>query len=486
MRHRMILAALLLAALMAPAPSRANEVAPWSGSVLVGYGRYSDRFFFPNDSLADGALFGARLSRRIGGYWSVEGAASVGPTHELRRDGTKGSSVTVTGASLSLTSQLSEPNAFGSLYLLGGLGWHRQQSSPATTTPSQATLEAALGWTLPVNEHWSWRLEARNLLNLPKGNLGGANQADQQFWAGLTYRFAGKPKDTDGDGVIDRLDQCPDTPRGATVNASGCPRDSDHDGVLDGLDTCPDTPAGATVDAKGCPSDSDNDGVPDGIDTCPNTPAGATVDAKGCPIDSDGDGVPDGLDRCANTPRGATVDASGCPTDSDGDGVPDGLDQCADTPHGLKVDDKGCPLASVERETELLDTGMIRLNDVNFATKSTTLDDASQRVLDEVGVILTRWPQLRVEIGGHTDDRGSDKANQKLSEGRAKAVRDYLTQRFPGLDAKQLTTKGYGESKPLTKNRTDRDRAKNRRVEFKVMNREVLKQEIERRGLQKR
>ena len=246
------------------------------------------------------------------------------------------------------------------------------------------------------------------------------------------------------------------------------------------------TPAGATVDAKGCPSDADNDGVLDRIDTCPNTPTGATVDAKGCPIDSDGDGVPDGLDRCANTPRGATVDASGCPTDSDGDGVPDGIDQCADTPHGLKVDDKGCPLASVERETELLDTGMIRLQNVNFATKSATIDDASKPALDEVGVILTRWPQLRIEIGGHTDARGSKKDNLKLSQARAQAVLGYLAARFPSIASNQLTAKGYGESKPLSTRTGAREMARNRRVEFKVLNRAVLKQEIERRGLQKR
>ena len=362
--------------------------------------------------------------------------------------------------------------------------WHRQQSSPTTTTPSQATLEAALGWALPLNESLSWRFEARNLLNLPKGNLGGANQADQQFWAGLTYHFASKPKDSDGDGVPDSKDRQANTPKGAIVDRFGVLVDSDADGIPDGLDRDPGTPRGALVDAFGSPLDTDHDGIFDGLDKCPDTPTDAKVDATGCPIDSDGDGVPDGLDRCANTPRGATVDASGCPTDSDGDGVPDGLDQCADTPRGLKVDDKGCPLASVDRETELLDTGMIRLNDVKFATKSTELDATSQRALDEVGVILTRWPQLRIEIAGHTDDRGSDRDNRELSVARAQAAHDYLTKRFPGLDAKQLTTKGYGESKPLTKNRTDRDRAKNRRVEFKVLNREVLKQEIERRGLQ--
>src|SRR5438876_270953 len=72
--------------------------------------------------------------------------------------------------------------------------------------------------------------------------------------------------------------------------------DSDGDGVLDNRDRCPDTPAGASVDSRGCPSDSDNDGVPDGVDRCPNTVAGAAVDVRGCSQDSDGDNIPDGLD----------------------------------------------------------------------------------------------------------------------------------------------------------------------------------------------
>lgn len=89
--------------------------------------------------------------------------------------------------------------------------------------------------------------------------------------------------------------------------------DTDGDGVADDLDKCPNTPAGMRVDATGCPIDSDGDTVPDSIDQCPNTPAGVTVDAKGCPLDQDGDGVPDSMDKCPNTPSGALVDADGCP-----------------------------------------------------------------------------------------------------------------------------------------------------------------------------
>ncbi len=99
---------------------------------------------------------------------------------------------------------------------------------------------------------------------------------------------------------------------------------------------------------KGEELDSDGDGVPDSIDECPNTPIGVEVDAKGCPIDSDGDGVPDYLDKCPNTPKGCKVDKDGCPIDSDGDGVPDCLDKCPNTPRGTKVDKNGCPIVGEE------------------------------------------------------------------------------------------------------------------------------------------
>jgi flagellar motor protein MotB len=96
--------------------------------------------------------------------------------------------------------------------------------------------------------------------------------------------------------------------------------------------------------------DSDGDGVPDDIDRCPDTPRGVKVDEFGCPLDSDGDGVPDYLDKCPDTPRGVPVDQWGCPIkedvtiilDSDGDGVPDDRDQCPDTPIGARVDERGC------------------------------------------------------------------------------------------------------------------------------------------------
>ena len=122
--------------------------------------------------------------------------------------------------------------------------------------------------------------------------------------------------------------------------------------MFDKFDLCPNTPAEAasTVDENGCPKDSDGDGVVDYLDKCPNTPAGVKVDANGCAIDSDGDGIADYLDKCPNTPKGVKVDANGCPIDSDGDGVADYLDKCPNIP-GTAANN-GCPEVKEEAKRE--------------------------------------------------------------------------------------------------------------------------------------
>lgn len=336
------------------------------------------------------------------------------------------------------------------------------------------------GVLLRLDDRIGIRVDARRVSYEVADGLGEEKyRPHTEIFAGLSFGFGGTPRDTDRDGVPDKGDRCPATPLGARVDAAGCPIDGDGDGVFDGLDRCPETPKGATVDAAGCPSDSDRDGVLDGIDKCPDTKSGAKVDARGCGLDSDGDGVFDGLDQCEGTPKGCTVNASGCPSDADGDGVCDGVDRCADTPADARVDAKGCPIVVTEKETELLETGMIRLEDVNFDLGKATIKAESHASLDEVGDILVRWPQLRIEVGGHTDSQGSEAFNQKLSEERAKAVLDYILGKFPDLKAGQLTSVGYGESKPVVPNDTALNRAKNRRVEFKVLNTEALKRETE-------
>jgi len=126
--------------------------------------------------------------------------------------------------------------------------------------------------------------------------------------------------------------------------------------------------------------------------------------------------------------------------------------------------------------TELLDTGQIRLNDINFATASADILPQFRHTLDVVGEVLARWPQLKIEIGGHTDARGGDAANLALSRRRVNSVRAYLLEHFPKLAAAQLVAVGYGESQPLVPNTSPSNMDQNRRVEFKVLNREVLQQ----------
>ena len=198
-------------------------------------------------------------------------------------------------------------------------------------------------------------------------------------------------------------------------------------------------------------------------------------------MDSDGDGVFDGIDQCEGTVKGCTVDERGCPADSDGDGVCDGVDQCPNTPSGLRVDANGCPIEVSEKETQLLDTGTIRLQNVEFDTGKASLRPVSFPVLDEVGGILQQYPTLQIEIGGHTDNRGTDAANQRLSQARADSVRAYMRERFPLIPATQLTAKGYGEGSPIAPNTSEVGRARNRRVEFKVMNSDALRIEREKR-----
>jgi len=280
--------------------------------------------------------------------------------------------------------------------------------------------------------------------------------------AGAKVDARGCPIDSDADGVPDGIDACPGTAPGWPVDARGCPIDSDGDGVPDGADRCPGTPAGTKVDAAGCPVDSDGDGVTDDRDACPDTPAGARVDAKGCPIDSDGDGVYDGIDRCPRTPVHAHVDTHGCPLDGDGDGVPDGIDRCPTTPAGVTVNPDGCP-KSAPLFQEARDT--LVLEGVHFETAKAVLTENSRTILEIVARSLADWPDVRVEIAGHTDARGTEPYNLDLSQRRAEAVRTYLAER--GVAADRLTAKGYGESKPIANNGTEAGRTKNRRVELK-------------------
>jgi outer membrane protein OmpA-like peptidoglycan-associated protein/outer membrane protein W len=290
--------------------------------------------------------------------------------------------------------------------------------------------------------------------------LDGHIRGEHQDWVGtatvgLSF-YLGRDTDTDGDGVNDSKDMCPNTPMGVTVDEFGCPVDSDNDGVADYLDKCANTPAGVTVDASGCPVDSDGDGVADYLDKCANTPVGVTVDASGCPIDTDNDGVADYLDKCPNTPSGVNVDDNGCPLDSDGDGVPNYLDKCPDTPKGNKVDANGCTIVKTEATT----------TDIYFAFDKSALQPKAIDKLNEIVESLKQSQDYSVSIEGYTDAIGTEAYNMKLSTRRAKAVSDYLISK--GVNKNNLETTSFGETNPVATNKTDTGRAANRRVVIKI------------------
>jgi OOP family OmpA-OmpF porin len=266
-------------------------------------------------------------------------------------------------------------------------------------------------------------------------------------------------KDSDGDGLFDDEDQCPLEP--GPVGNKGCPlKDSDNDGVLDPDDKCP-TEAGPATN-QGCPiRDTDGDGLTDDIDQCPADPGPQTN--QGCPIrDTDGDGVLDPDDGCPNDPGPASN--KGCPlTDRDGDAVTDDIDQCPDVPGDPTL--QGCPKKTlvVVREDRI----EIR-QQVHFATGKTKILKDSFELLSQVASVMRSNPQMKVRIEGHTDNVGSEMNNMKLSDGRAKAVREHLLSK-EGIDGERLEAVGYGPSKPIASNSTAKGRALNRRVEFNIV-----------------
>lgn len=180
--------------------------------------------------------------------------------------------------------------------------------------------------------------------------------------------------------------------------------------------------------------------------------AGEAAPAPKAPLDSDGDGVFDHLDQCPDTPAGAPVDTKGCPLDSDDDGVFDYLDQCPGTPAGIPVDATGCELKLTLR--------------INFDFNSAVIKPAFQAEVDKAAAFVRANSNVPfILLTGHTDSKGKDAYNQKLSERRAAAVRQALIDNY-GLDGKKLIARGYGETQPVADNATEEGRYQNRRVEL--------------------
>jgi OOP family OmpA-OmpF porin len=263
--------------------------------------------------------------------------------------------------------------------------------------------------------------------------------------------------------------------------------DPDKDGIIGAADQCPEQPEDkdSFQDDDGCPdADNDADGIPDTADKCPNDPEDkdSFQDDDGCPdADNDADGIPDAADKCPNEAedKDGFQDDDGCPDpDNDGDGVLDAADKCPtepETKNGFQ-DEDGCP-DEIPAKLKAF-TGVIQ--GINFKTGDATLLATSNKTLDKAVAVLKEFPDLKLEIQGHTDDvplkakTGAKYAdNLSLSQGRADSVKAYMFAK--GIDESRLTAKGYGDSLPavdpkdLKGAKLTAARAKNRRVEFKLV-----------------
>ncbi len=258
-----------------------------------------------------------------------------------------------------------------------------------------------------------------------------------------------RPKDKDGDGLMDHEDQCPEVAE--TFNDykddDGCPEtDTDKDGIWDDDDKCVMEPEDLDgfMDNDGCPDlDNDNDGLVDSIDKCPNQAE-----------------IFNGID-----------DEDGCPDeilDSDGDGLNDDVDQCPQQPENFNeyLDEDGCP--DTKPQNVKITKTQIEINDkILFASGKATILPVSYDILNSVSQVMKDYPKLRVRVEGHTDSDGGDSFNLKLSQARAESVVDYLVK--SGVMMDRLEPIGFGETRPVDTNRTKEGKANNRRVEFHII-----------------
>ncbi|SHF95535.1 Thrombospondin type 3 repeat-containing protein [Flavobacterium micromati] len=317
---------------------------------------------------------------------------------------------------------------------------------------SYGTLNPGAGLTFWFTENVGLELSTRYKKSFgDREDASGTPDAPSHFQhsAGIVFKFGGK--DTDGDGIYDKDDACPDV--AGLKQFNGCP-DTDGDGIQDSEDACP-TEAGL-AELKGCP-DADGDGIADKDDACPEV--AGSVAMKGCP-DTDGDGVADKDDKCPTV--AGPKDNAGCPyLDTDNDGVFDKDDACP-TVAG-PASNKGCPEVSEEVLKTLNEYGKVIL----FDSGKATFKKGTYTVLESITAILNEYPNSKFQVEGHTDSDGSNVLNQTLSENRAAAVKNYLIEK--GVATDRLRSTGFGETKPMSSNKNAKGKAENRRVEISLI-----------------
>jgi OOP family OmpA-OmpF porin len=416
------------------------------------------------NSERNSAMFGLRVGWFFHPMFGIEGEFGVIPS-EARRTVFDVWNITYRAQFVAQLPKLDPKGRFIPFAFLGGgamsivdNGGSKNDAQIAKDT--DAELFVGLGAKYRVDNGWGLRVDVR-LLFPPSSKDNGFTE---DFEALLSiYKEFGHAKpaapppvdnDPDKDGIVGAADKCPNEPE-------------DKDGFQD-EDGCPD-------------NDNDNDGIPDAQDKCPNEPEDKDgfQDEDGCPDpDNDGDGIPDAQDKCPMEPedKDGFQDEDGCPDpDNDGDGVPDAQDKCPNEPETKNgyQDEDGCPDEIPQKLKQF--TGVIQ--GINFKAGDAALQ-GSNTTLDKAVAVLKEFPDLKLEIQGHTDDQplkpgGKFADNLALSQARAETVKAYFVSK--GIAEARLTAKGYGDTVPvenpkdLKGDKLNAARAKNRRVEFKLV-----------------
>jgi outer membrane protein OmpA-like peptidoglycan-associated protein len=423
---------------------------------------YLDNFQRDGVSPKTGGMFGGRLGFHFNRWIGLEAEVSAIPTKTRTTDNQPAStSVWTFGYRGSLIVNLTDSYEFQP-FILAGYGGMTTLADKVEIIRNDTWgfLHAGLGFKVGFTPWTGLRVDGRIMAPwtslapvVPQGNRVDYDGPDWEALGSLYINFGEvekavilqpTSKDRDGDGVLDAADRCPDQPE-------------DRDGFQD-EDGCPDL-------------DNDADGIPDGLDKCPNEAEDKDgfEDTDGCPdTDNDGDSVTDARDKCPNEPedKDGFQDEDGCPDlDNDADGMPDTRDKCPNEPETINnyKDEDGCPdeiPAAVKKFTGVIEG-------INFKTGSADILAGSYVILDRAIKVLLEFPDVNLEISGHTDNRGKADYNRDLSQRRADSVKTYFVQR--GISSSRLQSIGYGPTRPIADNRSQSGRATNRRTEFRLI-----------------
>ena len=395
------------------------------------------------------------VSRSVGNNFSVGVTGSVNKITKVVNQLTEGGEYIVTNPGdltyyaadanirYSLMSLIGSKVIDPSAHIGGGYTWFGDESA--------GSLNGGLGLTLWFTETVGLSLQSTYKKTFGEDKATTGVRSHVQHFAGLTFKFGGK--DTDGDGIYDKDDACPEVFGPKELN--GCP-DTDGDTVLDKDDTCPEV--AGLVEFQGCP-DTDGDGVQDSADACVDVPG--LKEFQGCP-DTDGDGVQDKSDKCP-TVKGPKENG-GCPwPDTDGDGVLDKDDACPTVP-GL-AQYQGCPKPASAYAEEA--TGA--LTNILFDFNKATVRAESAGKIEQAATILNSAKDATFLVTGYTDAKGAEAYNLKLSRQRAAAVVAALEAK--GVSTTQLKSVGVGErDAKVSEKASDAERQADRKVVVEAVN----------------